>query len=338
MKVYAALDARLPLSGVPALAARLEGIGFDGIHVPETIHDSFAVALLAAEHTERITIRTAVSLAFVRSPTLVAYTAWDLATFSGGRFELGLGTQIRQNIEDRFGMPWGDPVARMEDYVATLGALFASFQTGDGVRHEGEHYRITRMQPYFNPGPADLTPPPIVLGAVNPRMCRVAGQVASGVVTHSTNSDPAYLRDVVAPALSEGASTAGRTTPPPIYVSSVLATGPDAATVREARERQRRMLAFLYSTPAYRPTLERNGWPELSGRLQALVRADAWHELPDVVTDEILDKLLVSGTYDELPTVLLERYGALASGVVMPVPPPTDDDGLGRALDRLRSG
>ena len=153
MKAFAALDPELPLAAVPAYARRVEQLGFDGLHVAETIHDSLAVALLALEHTTRITVRTAVTLAFVRSPTLVAYSAWDLSILSGGRFELGLGSQIRQNIEDRFGMPWTEPRSRMKEYIAALDALFGAFRTGGSLRYEGDHYRLTRMQPYFNPGP-----------------------------------------------------------------------------------------------------------------------------------------------------------------------------------------
>src|SRR6476620_1667443 len=123
MKAYAAMDPQMPLAGVAAYARRVEQLGFDGLHVAETIHDSMAVALLALEHTARITVRTAVTLAFVRSPTLVAYTAWDLSVLSGGRFELGLGTEIKQNIQDRFGMPWTGPLSRIKDYVAALDAL-----------------------------------------------------------------------------------------------------------------------------------------------------------------------------------------------------------------------
>ncbi|MGF6881308.1 putative F420-dependent oxidoreductase [Nocardia sp. GAS34] len=236
MKVFAALDPRLPLTQVPGTARRVEELGYDGLHVPETIHDSFAVALLAAEHTTRITLRTAITLAFVRSPTLVAYNAWDLATFSRGRFELGLGTQIKQNIEDRFGMPWTEPVTRMGDYVAALRELFAAFATGGPVHHEGENYRLTRLQPYFNPGPGDTAAPPVFLGAVNAGMCRLAGQFADGVITHSTNSDPGYLAEVVRPALREGADRGSRT-PPGIVVAAPIATGGDETAVRRERER-----------------------------------------------------------------------------------------------------
>ena len=153
MKIYAGMDPRLPLADVPAYARRIEAIGYDGINVPETIHDSLAAALLIAEHTEQLAIRTAVTLAFTRSPTLTAYAAWDLSTFSGGRFELGLGPQIRQNIEERMGMPWSPPVARMRSFITALHAMYDAFRTGELTPVSEGDYPVTRLQPYFNPGP-----------------------------------------------------------------------------------------------------------------------------------------------------------------------------------------
>ena len=154
MKVYAGMDPRLSLRDAIAHAGRVERLGYDGLHVAETVHDALAVALLVAEHTERITVRTSVALAFTRSPTLLAYAAWDIAQLSGGRFELGLGTQIRQNIEDRYAVPFGeDPIGRLGDYVGAVRAAFASFASGDAPSYESPHYRLTRLQPYFNPGP-----------------------------------------------------------------------------------------------------------------------------------------------------------------------------------------
>jgi probable F420-dependent oxidoreductase len=325
MKAYAAMNPELPLAAVPAYARRVEHLGFDGLHVAETIHDSLAVALLALEHTARITVRTAVTLAFVRSPTLVAYAAWDLSILSGGRFELGLGTQIKQNIQDRFGMPWTEPLSRIRDYVGALNALFSTFRTGGPLRHEGDHYRLTRMQPYFNPGPSDAVTPPIWLGAVNARMCELAGEVAHGVVTHSTNSDPDYLRDVVRPALHRGATGAGRAEPL-LMASAAIATGDSDAAVSSKRERQRRMLAFLYSTPAYSTSLERRGWVELPDQLRALVRAQRWDDLPTVLSDAVLDELVICGRYDELPGMLVARFGHVADGVVLPPLGDENDD------------
>ncbi|SHU25858.1 oxidoreductase [Mycobacteroides abscessus subsp. abscessus] len=318
MRVFAAMSPELPLTQVPAYARRIERLGFDGLHIAETTHDSLAVALLAAEHTERLAIRTAVTLAFVRSPMLTAYAAWDLQTFSGGRFELGLGTQIRQNIEDRFGMPWSEPRARMAEYVSALTGIFEAFRTGGPVQHEGDAYRITRLQPYFNPGPNDLAPPRIWLGAVNARMCELAGEVAAGVVTHSTNSDPDYLRDVVRPALQRGAEVAGRSGLPELVASTAVATGSTDLLVEQDRERQRRMLAFLLSTPAYAATLKRKGWQDLADDLRALIKQQRWHDLSTVLGDGVLDQLVTAGRYDQLPNLLRAKYGGIADGVVLP--------------------
>ncbi|WP_418003193.1 TIGR03617 family F420-dependent LLM class oxidoreductase [Mycobacterium sp. PDNC021] len=323
MQVFAAMSPELPLTQVPAYARRVEKLGFDGLHIAETIHDSLAVALLAAEHTERMIIRTAVTLAFVRSPMLTAYAAWDLATLSGGRFELGLGSQIRQNIEGRFGMPWSEPCARMADYVSAITAIFEAFRSGGSVHHEGDAYRITRLQPYFNPGPNDIEPPRIWLGAVNARMCELAGGAAHGVVTHSTNSDPEYLRDVVRPALQRGAEVAGRSGLPLLVASTAVAAGSTDLLVAAERERQRRMLAFLLSTPAYAATLTRRGWHALADELRALIKQQRWDDLPTVLGDTVLDQLITAGRYDQLPDLLRAKYGGIADGVVLP---PISDD------------
>ncbi|MUL83959.1 MULTISPECIES: TIGR03617 family F420-dependent LLM class oxidoreductase [unclassified Mycolicibacterium] len=338
MKVYLALDPRTPLAATADYARRAESLGCDGLHVAETVHDSLAVSLLALEHTTRITVRTAVTLAFVRSPTLTAYSAWDLSVLSGGRFELGLGTQIKQNIRDRYGMPWTDPIARLRDYVGALDALFDAFRTGDAVHFDSENYRLTRMQPYFNPGPSDAVRPPIWLGAVNAGMCELAGGLARGIVTHSTNSDPGYLRDVVRPALRRGADAAGRPDEPLVVASTAIATGSTDEVVARERERQRRMLAFLYSTPAYAAGLTRRGWAGLPDQLRSLVRTELWDELPSVLTDPILDELVVCGRHDELPALLKGRFGDIADGIVLPpLDDGDDDESLGACVAELRN-
>ncbi len=340
MKVYSGMDPRLPLADVATHAGRVERMGYDGLHVAETVHDSLAVALLAVLHTQRIVVRTSVALAFVRSPTLTAYAAWDLARLSGGRFQLGLGTQIRQNIEDRYGMAWGDPIARMDDYVRALGALFQAFATGGELRHEGPYYRLTRLQPYFNPGPdPDTAPPPIWLGGVNAGACRLAGELADGFVTHPTNSNARYLEQICLPNLAIGAERAGRDPRDiELVVGTPVITGSGAEEVDRERERQRRLFAFLYSTPAYRRTLELYGWEDLAGRLQELIRARRWADLPEVVTDEVLDTVVPTAPYRELPAVLVERVGNLGSGILLSPPEdPAHDDEFGRVIAELKA-
>jgi probable F420-dependent oxidoreductase len=334
------MDPGLPLSQVPAYARRVERLGYDGLQVAETVHDALAVALLAAEHTSRITIRTSVALAFIRSPTLTAYAAWDLARFSDSRFQLGLGTQIRQNIEDRYGMPWGEPLARMREYVGVLAALFEAFQSGGRPNFRGEHYSVTRLQPYFNPGTdPGLTAPPIYLGGVNAGICRLAGELAAGFVTHPTNSSPRYLETLCRPQLRAGAEQAGRSLADlELVCGTQVITGVTPADLDAERERQRKLFAFLYSTPAYRRTLELYGWDELAGQLQSMIRADRWDELAELVSDEVLDTLLIVAPLDDLAAELVSRYDGLADAVLLsPLADAGHDDQLAEVIAAVQA-
>ena len=344
MRVYAGMDPRLSLTEAVTHAQRVERLGYDGLHVAETVHDSMAVALLVAEHTERITVRTSVTLAFARSPTLLAYAAWDIAKLSDGRFELGLGTQVRQNMEDRYGVPFGDdPVGRLGDYVGAVRAAFASFASGAPPAYESTHYRVTRMQPYFNPGPDTTTKaPPLYLGGVQHKACALAGGIADGFVSHPTNSNPRYLQETCLPALAEGARATGRTLTEQnfeVVIGTSVITGASVDAVLTERERQRRLLAFLYSTPAYAPTLDLYGWTDIGSRLRDLIRHDRWDELGTVLSDEVLDMLVPTGTFDELPGLLLGRFAGLGQGIVVSPPADASDDAaFGAVVAALRAG
>jgi probable F420-dependent oxidoreductase len=338
------MDPRCSLPEAVAHAQRVERLGYDGIHVAETVHDAMAVALLVAEHTEHLTVRTSVALAFTRSPTLLAYAAWDLSKLSAGRFQLGLGTQIRQNIEDRYAVPFGeDPIGRLRDYVGAVRAAFASFATGRAPSYESTHYSVTRMQPYFNPGPDPATAvPPIYLGGVQRRACELAGAIGDGFVSHPTNSNPRYLVETCLPALATGARASGRDLvvdgfETVVGTSVITGASPDAVLVE--RERQRRLLAFLYSTPAYAPTLELYGWDDLGPRLRDLIRHERWDDLSAVLSDEVLDTLVPCGTFEELPGLLLHRFSGLGQGIL--ISPPTDDandDAFAAVVAAVRGG
>ncbi|RVW05939.1 TIGR03617 family F420-dependent LLM class oxidoreductase [Rhodococcus spongiicola] len=322
MQVYTGTDPAIDPSAVADFARRAEAAGYDGLHVSETVHDPFLLALLALQSTDRIVVRTSVALAFVRSPLLTAYAAWDLSKMSGGRFHLGLGSQIRQNIEERYAMEWSAPAARMREYVGVVRSAFATFRTGELVAYEGNRYRFTRMQPYFNPGPdADTAIPPIYLGGVGQRMLRVAGEVADGLITHPTNSDPRYLVDECLPALAEGASTRGRSLEHFDIVAGLqVITGATDADVAAERERRRRLFGFLYSTPAYRGALERNGFTGLQEQLAELVRRDEWDRLRDVVTDEVLGEIVPTARYDTLADAVRRRLDGVARTVTLALP------------------
>lgn len=332
MKVYAGMPDRLSLRDTAAWIRRAERLDYDGVQVPETVHDSLAVSLLALEHSTDLTVIAGVALAFPRSPMLTAYTAWDLAEMSGGRFVLGLGTQIRQNIVERYSVPWSDPVGRMADYVASLRAIWDSFTTGARLDHRGDHYQFTRLQPVFNPGPIACGPPPIWLAGVNEGMVALAAQVADGYITHPTNSNPRYLDELCLPVLAERPPAAG---PLDVVAYASIVTAPTADGLHAARERQRYATAFLYTTPAYARSLELHGFADLPERLRALVRSGKWDGLGAIVTDDLLDALTLSATWDDLPAAIGDWYGNRTSAVILS--PPDDQTTDDRFAEVIRA-
>lgn len=339
MQVFARLDRDCTLGDTPSIVRRLDSLGFDGLHVSETTHDPFVVAAIALTSSSRLLVRTSVALAFVRSPLVTAYSAWDLMKLSGGRFHLGLGTQIRQNIEDRYGMPWRSPIERMTEYVDFLECAFAAFRTGTLVPYEGQHYQLRRLQPPFNPGPdSETNPPQIWLGGVNRKICELAGARAQGFMTHSTNSHPRYIEAHCLPSLAVGAKRAGRAERSvPVFAGSCFITGRDRRQIATEQERQRQKLAFLFSTPAYRPTLDLCGFAEVQEQLQAMARQRNWDGLQSVVTDELLNEVLPSATYDELPSLVHARLSGIVNGFVLPPPAdPSDDTAFARVLSAIK--
>jgi probable F420-dependent oxidoreductase len=327
----------MPLGDVPAHARRAERLGFDGLIVPEAVNDAVLVSLLALEHTTRLHVLTGVVVAFARSPMLLAQDAWALQRFSGGRFGLGLGSQVRANVEQRYGMPWSAPAARMRDYTGALRAVFDAWQNGTRLEYRSDSYSLTRMQPFFDPGPLEHPRVPIWLGAVGPRMTRVAGEVADGVIAHPTNSTSEYLREVMRPDLQAGRRAAGWDEPAGVIANPLTATGAAQAEVAEEREAARRILAFTYSTPAYAPTLHHHGWDDVGPALRARSRAGDWAGMNALVDDAMLDVLVPSGLHGEIADILRERYATLADGIALRMPAnAAQDDIFAGVVERLR--
>ncbi|MEE8476309.1 MAG: TIGR03617 family F420-dependent LLM class oxidoreductase [Myxococcota bacterium] len=339
MKVYATMEPNLALRDVPSHAQRAERLGYTGLAVPEALHDGFLTSLLALEHTHTLRVATSIALAFPRSPMTTAYAAWDLQSLSGGRFELGLGSQVKGNMERRYSVEWKPPVPRMREYLGALRAIWDCWQNGTQLDFRGEHYRIDRMQPFFNPGPIEHPDIPLYLGGVNAAMTRLAGEAADGIVTHPTNTSPRTLRELTLPNIEIGAKKAGKTRDRvEIIAGGFVATGATAEAVAAERERIREYLGFLYSTPQYWRTLELHGWRDLGERLRGLARAGRWGEMKAAVGDEVLDALVPAGPYDEIADVLKDWYGDLATGLSFRMPEDLgDDDRAAAVIERLRS-
>ena len=326
------LDARLE-GGTPAAlgaAARdAEAWGLDGLWTHETQHDPFLPLALAAEHTRRLEMGTAIAVAFPRSPMVVAHTAWDLARWTGGRFLLGLGTQVRAHNERRFSVKWDAPGPRLREYVLALRAIWNCWQTGTPLKFEGKFYTHTLMTPFFNPGPLPNPRIPVWLAAVNPYLCRVAGEVADGLQVHPFHT-ARYIREAILPHMAEGARAAGRRREDVALGGSVfVVTGGDAGEMAAAAAAVREQIAFYASTKGYWPVLEVHGWQEVGQRLNRMAAAGRWGEMAALVSEEMLHEFAVVAPYADLASRLLARYRGLLDRAFLYLPFP---EGLPREL------
>ena len=303
------------LNDVPLIAAGAERIGFDAIWSSETQHDPFLPLALVAEHTQRMYFGTAVAIGFARSPATLAYTAWDLAEASGGRFILGLGTQVKAHIERRFSMSWPEsPVGKLRELIAAVRAFWEAWQSGVRLNFRGEYYKLTLMSPFFNPGPIEHPHIPIYIAGVNTGLCRLAGEAADGFHSHPYHS-ARYLREVVRPAIAEGAGRAGRS-----LAEVSLSTTAFAVTSPEEAEFVRSQIAFYASTPSYRPVMELHGWGDTADQLQGLARRGEWAGMGELITEEMLETFAVICKPKELGTALRERYQGLVDRLALYLP------------------
>ena len=338
MKIIASMGADVPLKDLPAYAQRVEALGYDSLSVPEARHEGILTAMLALEHTTRLRVGTGVLVAFARSPMLAAQSAWDLQALSDGRFELGLGTQVKGNVIGRFGMPWSAPAARMRDYVGAVRACFDTFQNGTPLNYESESYTLNRMQPFFNPGPIEHPDVPILLGAIGPIMTRVVGECADAMQTHPTNSEPRYLREVTRPRILDGLERAGREAHVELSAGPLIATGPTADVVAAERAKSRETLVFTLSTPAYWPALDHHGWKSIGEELLQCTREGRWGEMDALLPEQVVDAFVPTGTYDEIADVVIDQYGDIADRMLFPVPEdPAHDNAARAAIEKLRA-
>ena len=297
------------LTNAAATAKEAEDAGYDGVWSAETSHDPFFPLLLAAEHTERLEIGTGITVAFPRSPMHLANVGWDLQNYSKGRFLLGLGSQIRAHIEKRFSATWSKPASRMRELILAMRAIWGSWQEGTKLDFRGDFYSHTLMTPFFNPGPNPYGMPKVFLAAVGERMTEVAGEVCDGLLAHGFTTE-AYLRDVTLPALDRGLAKAGKQRSElQISCPTFVITGTSEEERANADKAVRQQIAFYGSTPAYRGVLEKHGWGDLQPELNRMSKQGDWVEMGTLITDDVVDAFAVRGEPEEIPKLILARYG-----------------------------
>jgi len=309
MKIDGGLSMTMDKAAESAIEA--EEAGYSGALTAETSHDPFLSCAIAAEHTERIEIGTAIAVAFARSPMTVANTAWDLQAYSKGRFILGLGSQIKPHITKRFSMEWSKPAARMREFVQALNAIWGAWQTGDKLDFRGDFYQHTLMTPMFSPEPIPEGKPKVFIAAVGELMTGVAGEVCDGWFSHGFTT-ASYLEHVSLPALRTGIDKAGRS-PDDVEVSlpGFVVTGETEEEMATAEFAVRKQIAFYGSTPAYRTVLEHHGWGDAQSELNAMSKRGEWDAMADLIDADMLNEFAVVAEPDKVAGEIKSRYAHL---------------------------
>ncbi len=336
------VDTGLPvadLSQVAEAAQRAERLGYDGAFTPETGHDPFLPLAIAAEHTERLELGTAVAIAFPRSPMATAQIAWDLQKQSKGRFTVGLGTQVKGHIVRRYGMDWTPPGPRLREYVLMMRAIWDSWQNGTRPSFEGENYRYTLMTPFFSPGKIDYPFPKVHISAINPYNCRLVGALCDGIKLHGFNT-PKYLHEVILPNIEKGAKKAGRDRKEiEICGLGFVITGKNEEEVEKAKAPVRQQISFYASTRSYKPVLDIEGWGDLNEELFRLSMEGKWPEMAGKITDDMLDQFAIIGTYDEIVPKIKEKTAGVIDRMAfaIPVRTPEDEERLKAMIKELQA-
>jgi probable F420-dependent oxidoreductase len=312
------IDTVLPptsLNQVADLAKAAEEIGFDTLWSAETQHDPFLPMALISQNTQRLQMGTAVAIGLARSPATLAYTSWDLAEASGGRFILGLGTQVKAHIERRFGMPWPEsPVGKFREMIQAIRAFWKAWQTGERLNFRGKYFKHTLMSPFFNPGPIPHPEVSIYIAGVNKGLCRLAGELADGFHVHPYHSR-GYLQEVVLPSIEQGLTTANRVREEiALSVTALAASDPDE------KEFIRSQISFYASTPTYRPVMAHQGWGEVADQLRDLSRKGEWAEMPKLISEEMLGVFATIASRRDLAAALKERYAGIADRITLYLP------------------
>jgi probable F420-dependent oxidoreductase len=224
--------------------------------------------------------------------------------------------------------------------VLAIRALFRTWNEGERLDFQGDHYRLTLMTPFFSPAPNPFGPPPIMLAALGPKMTEVAGEVADGVLPHGLSTER-YFREVTLPALERGLAKTGRARGAvELCYPNLIATGENDHELESSVAKLRQHLSFYASTPTYRAVLELHGLGDLQRDLHSLTVQNRWEEMGRLITDDVLDVFTVVGTPDEVARKISARASGIADRVSFFSPAPMSLDrtaGIVAAIKRSSS-
>jgi probable F420-dependent oxidoreductase len=312
IKIDCSMITRDPAEATKA-SKELERLGYDGAYTFEGPHEPFLPLAAAALATEKLELSTSIAVAFSRNPMTLANLGYDLQLMSKGRFTLGLGSQIKPHIEKRYSMPWSSPAKRMKEMVNAIKAIWECWHEGKDLDFRGKFYQHTLMTPVFNPGENPFGLPKIYVAGVGPLMTQAAAESGDGFLVHPFHTSK-FLENITLPSVKKGLETL----PPKefdISVGVMVATGTSDEEIVKARNACKAQIGFYGSTPAYKVVLEQHGWEDIQPELNSLTKKGLWQEIPNLISDEILENIAVTGTPYEVSEKISERYGKIASRI-----------------------
>ena len=324
-------EGSLDYSSVKGDARLVDRLGYYALLMEETKDDPFQVLSLAANCSERVRIGTSVAIAFARSPFTLAQSAWTAHKISGGRFELGIGSQVKGHIRRRHGLEWHPPVPWMKDYVGALRAIWESWEDQTLLEYESEHYNLNLNVPLFTPSSLEMHPIPIHIAAVNSGIFKLAVEIAEGVRLHPV-CGAKYISNILLPLTSEDQPNNFE-----ICLKPLVASARDEKTLSERKEIVRERLAFYLSTPAYSKAFEVYAIEDLCAHMNLLSRETRWDDMAKMVTDELLEEIAIVGLYGELAKKIEKRYGAFLDRIELSIPINSleDEEELGQIISDL---
>jgi probable F420-dependent oxidoreductase len=298
------------------LARQVERAGFSGMMFTETGQTPWMSIAAAAMAAPTLMFSTGIAVAFPISPMIAASIAWELAGNTGGRFRLGLGSQVKAHVERRYGMAFEPPGPRMRDYLRAVQDTLAAFRGERALDHDGPYYRLSLLPAQWRPPIHDYGDIKLDVSAVGPWMTTMAGEVADGVHVHPLHSIP-YLEQRLIPAVRSGAERAGRTLDDVDLLVPVLIVAGDTPEEREfLARRARTQIGFYGSTKNYAFQFDDLGFEGTSAKLNERLKAGDVDGLAATITDEMLEVYAIVGRWDEIADRIVERYAGRAARVI----------------------
>jgi probable F420-dependent oxidoreductase len=298
------------------LARDIEGAGFSGMLFTETTQTPWMAIAAAATAAPTLELSTGIAVAFPRSPMIAAGIAWELAENTGGRYRLGLGSQVKAHIERRYGAEFDPPGPRLRDYVQAVQACFRAFRGEGPLAHDGPYYKLSLLPAMWAPRRHSHGDIKIDVSAVGPWMCRMAGEVADGIHVHPLHSLP-YLQTRLLPSVAEGAARASRSANEVALIIPVFAVPGDTPEEQAPLiERTRFQIAFYGSTKNYAFQFDDLGFEGTSARLNERMKAGDLAGMAALITDDMLEHFAVVARWDEMADKLRARYDGIATRLV----------------------